>query len=125
MSILLLLTPVWRWLGGAALILLLVLGIYAYGHHKGAVSNEAEWQAAMAAEKTRQAAVRAKALDEAVARELARAAENEALEAQVNQYEADLAKSLSKAPAGSCDYRLRGPDVERLRLFQRQGPNSD
>ncbi|WP_336800303.1 hypothetical protein [Kaistia sp. MMO-174] len=124
MSILLLLTPVWRRLGGAALVLILALGIFAYGHHKGAASNDAKWQAAMAAEQTRQAAVRAKALDEAVARELARAAENEALEAQVNQYEADLAKSLSKAPAGSCDYRLRGADVERLRMFQRPGSAS-
>lgn len=90
-------------------------------YQAGEAARDAKWQAAMAAEQTRQAAVRAKALDEAVARELARAAENEALEAQVTQYEADLAKSLSKAPAGSCDYRLRGADVERLRMLQRPG----
>lgn len=120
-----LLSPLGRWIGGALFVLAFLAGFYALGNRHGTERNEAKWQRASAAEITRQAAVRAKALDEAVARELARAAENEALEAQVNQYEADLAKSLSKAPAGSCDYRLRGPDVERLRMFQRQGPNPD
>lgn len=113
MSILLLLTPVWRWLGGAAFILLLVLGIYAYGHHKGAVGNEAKWQAAMAAEQTRQAAVRAKALDEAVARELARAAENEALQEKADSYEEALAR---RPVADGC--RLTKRDTLELRKLQ-------
>lgn len=117
MSILLLLAPIWRWLAGAALILAVALGLYAYGHHKGAASNEARWQAAMAAEKTRQAAVRAKALDEAVARELKRAAENEALEAQVQSYE----KYLATRPAvPGCT--LDRDSVDRLRKLQ--GPGS-
>ncbi|WP_336801579.1 DUF2514 family protein [Kaistia sp. MMO-174] len=116
-----LLSPIGRWVGGALFVLAFLAGFYAYGYRHGRQASDQKWQAAMAAEQTRQAAVRAKALDEAVARELARAAENEQLEAQVNQYEADLAKSLSKAPAGSCDYRLRGADVERLHMFQRPG----
>lgn len=117
MSLLLLLAPVWRWLAGAALILAVVLGLYAYGHHKGAASNEARWQAAMAAETTRQAAVRAKALDEAVARELKRAAENEALQQKADSYEEALAR---RPAADGC--RLTERDIIELRKLQ--GPGS-
>lgn len=116
MSLLLLLAPVWRWLAGGVLILAVVLGIFAFGHHKGAASTEAKWQAAMAAEQTRQAAVRAKALDEAVARELKRAAENEQLEQKVLDYEAYLAK---RPAAAGCV--LDRDDVDRLRKLQGAG----
>lgn len=113
MNILLLLAPLWRWLAGAALVLAVALGIYAYGHHNGAAGTEAKWQAAMVAEQTRQAAVRAKALDEAVARELKRAAENEALEKQVQDYERYLATRPS-VPGCTLDRDT----VDRLRKLQ-------
>jgi hypothetical protein len=82
-------------------------------YQAGEAASDTRWQAAMVAEQTRQAAVRAKALDEAVARELARAAENEALEKQVQDYERYLA---TRPAVPGCV--LGRDDVERLRKLQ-------
>lgn len=82
-------------------------------YQSGEASSERKWQAAMVAEQTRQAAVRAKALDEAVARELKRAAENEALEKQVQDYERYLA---TRPSVPGCI--LGRDDVDRLRKLQ-------
>jgi hypothetical protein len=121
MPFLMLLAPFWRWIGGAAFILMLIAGIYAYGHHKGAASKEAEWQTKMAAEITRQAAVRAKALDNAVAREIARNTENASLEKQVQDYEQQIqvAKAAPAKP-GACPpgLSLSPADVGELRRLQ-------
>jgi hypothetical protein len=111
-----LLSPLGRWVGGALFALAFLAGTYALGNRHGTQRNEAKWQAASAAEITRQANVRAKALDEAVARELARAAENEQLEQKVLDYEAYLAKR--PAPAGCI---LDRDTVDRLRKLQPPG----
>ncbi|HEV7285966.1 MAG TPA: hypothetical protein VGN75_14015 [Kaistia sp.] len=82
-------------------------------YQAGETASDTRWQAAMAAEQTRQAAARAKALDEAVARELARAAENEALQEKADSYEEALAR---RPAADGC--RLTGRDVGELRKLQ-------
>ena len=107
-----LLSPFGRWVGGALFVLAFLVGFYAYGYRHGRQASDQRWQAAMAAEQTRQAAVRAKALDEAVARELARAAENEQLEQKVSRYE----EALARKPDGC--FRLRANDVGELRKLQ-------
>lgn len=107
-----LLSPVGRWVSVFLLTLLVAYGLIALGHSRGSALTEAKWQTAMAAEQTRQAAVRAKALDEAVARELARAAENDQLEQKVESYE----KALARKPDGC--FRLRADDVGELRKLQ-------
>lgn len=113
----LLLSPLGRWLGVFLATILVAYGLIALGHHRGYGAAEAKYLAAAAAEETRQAAVRAKALDEAVARELARAAENEQLEQKVSDYEAYLAK---RPAVPGCV--LDRDDVDRLRKLQ--GPGS-
>lgn len=111
-----LLSPLGRWIGAALFVLAFLVGTYALGSRHGTQRNEAKWQRASAAEITRQAAVRAKALDEAVARELARAAENEQLEQKVDSYE----QALARKPDGC--FRLRADDVGELRKLQPPGP---
>jgi hypothetical protein len=113
----LLLSPIGRWVGAFLLTLVTAYGLIALGHYRGSAASEAKWQARMATEQARQAAVHAKALDESVARELARAAENEQLEQKVLDYEAYLAK---RPAAAGCV--LDSGDVDRLRKLQ--GPGS-
>jgi hypothetical protein len=114
-------SPLGRWLaaGAFALALIVLASVTAYfvGRSDGAAGCEWRWQAKMSAEQTRQAYARAQALDAAVARELARAAENEILEKKVSDYEAELARE--PAQAGGFDCRLRPADLERLRLLRR------
>lgn len=105
-----LLSPLGRWIGGALFVLAFLAGTYALGNRHGTQRNEAKWQAAMTKEITRQAAVRAKALDEAVSRELKRAVENEALEQKLAGYEAAI------IPRAGCI--LRKEDVDSLRGLQ-------
>ena len=104
-----------RWAVGILIVLAVLASTYALGHRHGTQRNEAKWQIAMAAEQTRQAAVRAKALDEAVARELARAAQNEQLEQKVDSYE----QALARKPDGC--FLLRADDVGELRKLQPNG----
>jgi hypothetical protein len=108
-----------RWLVGAGLVLGIALASFGWGHSRGSASNEAKWQTRSAKDRTEAAAMRAKALDNVVARELARTAQNEDLEQRIVDYEATLAMPSTPAPAGDPDYRLRPADVERLRLLQR------
>ncbi|SHF06357.1 hypothetical protein SAMN02745157_1550 [Kaistia soli DSM 19436] len=108
-----LLSPLGRWIVGVALVLAALAGLYGLGHRNGAAAADARWDAAMAAEQTRQASARAKALDAAVARELTRAAENEALEQQVDDYEKELATRPADARCV-----LDRDDVDRLRKLQ-------
>lgn len=108
-----------RWLVGAGLVLGIAVASFGWGHSLGSASNEAEWQTRSAKDRADAAAQRAKALDNVVARELARTAQNEDLEQRIIDYEATLAVPVAPTPAGEPDYRLRAADVERLRLLQR------
>jgi len=105
-----------RWAVGILIVLAVLGGTYALGHRHGTQRNEGRWQVAMAAEQTRQAAARAKALDQAVARELTRAAENEALEKQVTSYE----EALARRPVAGCV--LSPADIGELRQLQGGSP---
>lgn len=95
--------------------------VYAGWLYSGAIYQAGEASAnairdrAEAKEITRQANVRAKALDEAVARELARAAENEQLEQKVSRYE----EALARRPDDR--FRLGPNDVGELRQLQPPG----
>lgn len=106
-----------RWLFGLGVLLAIVASSFVYGHRVGAAGANARWQRDAAKQATEQAYARAKALDNAVERELARAADNEALEKKVSDYEAELARQ--PAPAAGFDCRLRPADLERLHLYQR------
>lgn len=108
-----------RWLIGAGLVLGIAVASFGWGHSRGAAGNEAKWQTRSAKDRTEAAALRAKALDNVVARELARTAQNDELEQRIIDYEATLAVPSAPAPAREPDYRLRPADVERLRLLQR------
>lgn len=90
-------------------------------YHQGVRDADARVAAAVAAEQTRQSAVRAKALDNAATRELAARADANALSDKVEAYERELAaQAATPVPAGSCapDYRLRPADAQRLRGLQ-------
>jgi hypothetical protein len=131
MGALILLTPVWRWVAGFGLAVAIIAGAYGLGHHKGAVAEAAKWQAREAAEVTRQAAARAKALDEAVARELVRTKENQILQQEVSDYEQKLAAEPVDPPQPSpvagalavpaACHRLSADDVRELRQLQGRG----
>lgn len=108
-----LLSPIGRWAVAALIVLGLLGGTYAIGRRHGAAAASAKWQVAMAAEQTRQAAVRAKALDAAVSRELARAAEAKSLQSQVESYETQLA---SRPADSRCT--LSSADAASLRKLQ-------
>lgn len=121
MILLTLLAPFWRWIAGVGLILAILTGTFAYGHHKGSAAKEAEWQAKTAAEVTRQAAVRAKALDASVSRELETNKQNAALSQEVASYEQKIeAANAAPAKPGACPsgLRLSPADVGVLRRLQ-------
>lgn len=115
----LLLTPLARYAFITLAIMAVAGGLYAKGRHDGRMACESRVAAAIAAEQLRQAAVRAKALDNAAERELAARADANLAEQKVADYEAELARQPAPEP-GTCapDYRLRGGDVERLRSLQ-------
>ncbi|WP_224580103.1 hypothetical protein [Mesorhizobium sp. BR1-1-16] len=106
-------SPLGRWLIVAVLVIGALGGLYGLGHRNGAAAADTRWQAAMAAEQTRQAAVRAKALDAAVSRELARAKDNAALQDQIDAYENELAARPADPRCVLSDH-----DVDRLRKLQ-------
>ena len=108
-----LLSPAGRWIGGFLILAAVLAGLYGLGRHDGAAAADGRWQLAMAAEETRQAAIRAKALDAAAARELQRARDNADLQSQVDDYERDLA---ARPAAARCV--LGADDVARLRKLQ-------
>lgn len=112
------LTPLARWLFGALSVLAVLGGLYAKGRHDGREACESRAAAAAAVEQLRQDAARAKALDNAVARELAARAAANALNDKVDAYERELAiRATEPSPAGACapDYRLAPADARRLR----------
>jgi len=119
----LLLTPLARWIFGALAVLAVLGGIYAKGRHDGRAACESRVAAAVAAEQLRQNAVRAKALDNAVTRELAARADANEAEQKVAAYEATL---VNPQPAvadanGNCPPRfiLGADDVRALGVLQR------
>lgn len=100
----LLTSTIGRWIGGVLFVVAFAIGLYAWGHHNGAASNEAKWQAKVVAERARQDAANAAAKAEQDRVVAALNTKIQSLQDQVDANDADAAKDpRAQSPSLSVD----------------------
>ena len=110
----LLASPLFRYGMAIAGVLAALGGLYGYGHHQGALSERAHWEAAIAEQKAQAAQL----IADRVAENNALEAKSEALNAKLEQ---DHAAATQEIDAAHADYDRAVAD--RLRI-QRSRPSS-
>lgn len=91
-------SPLGRWVGAVVIAFSILTGAYASGHHNGAVSTDAKWRAAAAAEKARQDTANDEARAEAARIATALASKINELQNKVDANDAEAIRD-SRAPA--------------------------